>query len=653
MRKNILVWALAALLTLSLCAAASAEGTGLLDDLLTDLETASEKLWVGPLSYEISEDNQSIYIDKPAIAIDGDCSIAYNIYDSDSRPVNYFYSYEDRVAATPGYGGLFNVFVVVTDLQTGEQVTQNIGWHNLSWPYANSLTVGQASFALSEDRRSIYVDRPAIRCRSGSVTIAYNIYDSASNPFNYFYSTEQRVAVTPGYDGKFNVFIVVTDTGTGEQDIQNIGWQIIGNGEWPEIDWPVTVDGVIYDLIDDEVTVTGCEWQLSTLYIRSEVGGRPVLHIADRAFYKNTSLKGALVIPDTVLTIGDSAFFNCPFSKTLTLGKNLQSIGDHAFYNIWFSGSLIIPDKVVTIGVEAFAKCYFDGALTIGSSVTTIGDWCFKDCQFFAGGLTLGRSLKTIGREAFCNCKRLTGNLTLPSGIESIGQEAFKQCVKLSGALTLPNSLKELGDGAFSYCSGFSGRLTLSSGLTVIPKEAFMYCSGLSGALTVPEGVTDIRSYAFYGCSNLRGALSLPSSLEAIYDMAFWGLDGLTGTLTIPDKTHSVGQFAFAGCTGFTRLKLGSAVEGLGISAFDGCTGFSGRLLLPDSLIHISMAAFRDCSGFTGSLTIPQAVDFIGSQAFMNCSGLSGVVRIRTGCRVENEAFAGTSLTVQYEGWDY
>ena len=196
----------------------------------------SEPLRVGKVSFEISRDRQSVYLTKPAVTGgSGKVRIAYNIYDNNSNPVNYFYSAEERVAATPGYGGLFNVFVVVTDTVTGESDTQNIGWQTLDWPYADALTVGQAAFEISPDRQSIFLTRPSIACRGGSVTIAYNIYDAQSNPVNYFYSNDTRVAATPGYRGKFNVFIVVTDTVTGETNAQNIGWQQLGSAPSREI----------------------------------------------------------------------------------------------------------------------------------------------------------------------------------------------------------------------------------------------------------------------------------------------------------------------------------------------------------------------------------------------------------------------------------
>jgi len=68
------------------------------------------------------------------------------------------------------------------------------------------------------------------------------------------------------------------------------------------------------------------------------------------------------MIPDSVTTIGDSAFYNC-----------------HGF-----TSNLTIPDSVTTIGDSAFAGCYgFTGDLTIGNGVTSIGDYAFEYCTGF------------------------------------------------------------------------------------------------------------------------------------------------------------------------------------------------------------------------------------------------------------------------------
>ncbi|MBR6029760.1 MAG: BMP family ABC transporter substrate-binding protein [Clostridia bacterium] len=216
---------------------------------------ALEPLTVQPATFELSPDKRSIFIDRPAITGgSGKFTIAYNIYDDQSQPVNYFYSDEERVAATPGYTGLFNVFIVVTDTATGEKNIQNIGWQNLLGDTElEPLAVEPAAFEVSPDKKSIFIDRPAITGGSGQLTVAYNIYDAESNPVNYFYSDEERVAATPGYAGLFNVFIVVTDLVTGEQDIQNIGWNKLKGEEEDEIVVAVVCEGPVDDVSVDRM----------------------------------------------------------------------------------------------------------------------------------------------------------------------------------------------------------------------------------------------------------------------------------------------------------------------------------------------------------------------------------------------------------------
>ena len=235
-----LICLLMGLLMLAGCALAEAPS---LEELMAEIdrEAKASPLWVGEPLFEVSPDRRSIFIDRPEVQGSAEYTIAYNIYDADSNPVNYFYSLEERVAATPGYAGLFNVFIVVTDTASGDQNIQNIGWIDLLGPDdpvpvqdpSQPLSVGQATFEVSPDGQSIFIDRPAISGGSGDLLIAYNLYDADGNAINYFYSRDARVAVTPGFAGLFNVFIVVTDVQTGESDTQNIGWLML---EGPEVD---------------------------------------------------------------------------------------------------------------------------------------------------------------------------------------------------------------------------------------------------------------------------------------------------------------------------------------------------------------------------------------------------------------------------------
>ncbi|MBR6028716.1 MAG: hypothetical protein IKP40_06450 [Clostridia bacterium] len=178
--------------------------------------------------HEISPDKKSIFIDKPTISGGvAPYTIAYNCYDADSNPVNYYYSNDARTAMTPGYNGRFNVFVVVRD-SAGAQVQIDTGWLDLTGYEAQPLTV-QEQVAVSEispDGRSIFINRPTVSGGTGQYTYAYNCYDTDSNPVNYYYSDEWRTAMTPGYSGRFCVFVVVSDG--EEQIIINTGWYDLG-----------------------------------------------------------------------------------------------------------------------------------------------------------------------------------------------------------------------------------------------------------------------------------------------------------------------------------------------------------------------------------------------------------------------------------------
>ena len=184
--------------------------------------TPAPSLSVGSVKWSISADKKSVYMDKPTIS--GGVKpyrIAYNCYDENSNPVNYYYSDESKTAMTPGYNGRFNVFVVVTDAaQHTKQV--NTGWFSLTGYEPLTVKEEVAVSEISADKRSIYINQPTVSGGTGNYTFAYNCYDENSEPVNYYYSDEKRTAMTPGYAGKFCVFVVVSD---GNESITiNTGW---------------------------------------------------------------------------------------------------------------------------------------------------------------------------------------------------------------------------------------------------------------------------------------------------------------------------------------------------------------------------------------------------------------------------------------------
>lgn len=148
------------------------------------------------------------------------------------------------------------------------------------------------------------------------------------------------------------------------------------------------------------------------------------IEIPDSAF-KDRSDVTSVVIPETVATIGDSAFEGCAMT-TVDIPDSIILIGSNAFYNNYYTrfvendpvfghyvvGKLMdvdIGDSVTSIGDSAFAGNSIDG-ITIPDSVESIGEYAFHDNNMF--DLVIPDSVSSIGYSAF------TGNnlsaVTLP-----------------------------------------------------------------------------------------------------------------------------------------------------------------------------------------------------------------------------------------------
>ena len=99
-----------------------------------------------------------------------------------------------------------------------------------------------------------------------------------------------------------------------------------------------------------------------------------------------TYIKKGLVLPDSIVEIGDSVFSKKSIDGNLVFPKNLKKIGNSAFRNLSYKGDLSLPDGLESIGESAFRDLKETNAITIPSSVTAIGTGAFyKDRMSFKG----------------------------------------------------------------------------------------------------------------------------------------------------------------------------------------------------------------------------------------------------------------------------
>jgi len=246
-----------------------------------------------------------------------------------------------------------------------------------------------------------------------------------------------------------------------------------------------------------------------------------------------------------------------------TFPEETQEIGDNAFRGTGLSGALIIPDSVRTIGYYAFNKTNIS-SLTLSSELKEIASSAFRDCKSLSGQLQLNEAIEYIDDNAFHLCN-FSGQFLLPSGLKNIGRGAFAGN-SFIGNLQIPDLIKTLPEQAFAS-SGFTGHLDLNN-VVELGFGVFTNC-GFGGELIIPDGIKEIPKEAFYSVP--FSAISLPPSLKVIGYRAFSSNQSLSSPIIIPEGVIVLEDSAFNACYYAPSLELPSTIQTIGSNAFYLC----------------------------------------------------------------------------------
>ena len=330
--------------------------------------------------------------------------------------------------------------------------------------------------------------------------------------------------------------------------------------------------------------------------------------------YPPRKAETSYTIPNSVTSIGDSAFSDCDSLTSITIPNSVTNIGDSAFYRCTGLNSSTIGNSVTSIGDSAFYLCTGLTSITIGNSVISIGDSAFWDCDSLTS-FTIPNSVSNIGHYAFLGCSKLT-SITIPNSVTSIGFSPFWNC---SGLTNITMDVTSTGNWALSNCTQLAS-VTIGTNVTNIGDSAFSGCTRLT-CITIPNSVSSIGSSAFRYCTSLT-SITIGNSVTSIGSSAFYQCTGLT-SITIGNSVTNVGDSAFYQCTGLTSITIGNSVTSIGDSAFSQCTRLTS-ITIGNCVTSIGSSAFRYCTSLT-SITIPSSVTSIGDSAFSGCTKLKSV----------------------------
>lgn len=391
----------------------------------------------------------------------------------------------------------------------------------------------------------------------------------------------------------------------------------------------------------------GCN-SLISLNIGDDVQTIPDCFLGNYSYYGYSSIVGTLVIPNSVTTIGEYAFYGCSGFASVVFGNSVTTIGKSAFYGCSNITSVVIPDSVVSFGSDVFIGCTSLTSAVIGNSVTYLGG-TFSGCTNLSE-VIIGNSVAAFGNSVFYNCTSLT-SITIPNSIMSMGNNVFYGCTGLT-SITIPNSVMSLGYNVFDGCSNLSS-VVLGNSLVSVGEYLFQNCTSLS-SINIPASVASIGNNIFSGCVALEqitvadgnSVFDSRDNCNAIIKTASNKLlVGCKNTI-IPNSVITIGESAFSGCTSLVgSLDIPNSVISIEASAFGNCSGIVGELNIPESVTSLGDFAFGGCTGIT-SLTIPSSMTSIGRRVFANCSGL-----LHLNYNAINCSLYDTDYTYYYYSW--
>ncbi len=261
-----------------------------------------------------------------------------------------------------------------------------------------------------------------------------------------------------------------------------------GGGMTAQAEESKTYGDFTYEEVKDGITITKYKGDKKKVVIPDKINGTEVISIGDSAFWNCSSLT-SITIPDSVTSIGKGVFFSCPKLK-----------------------SVVIPDSVIEIDVFKKGENESGYWWTVFNQNTTV--ICNKNSAAYKYAKENNIPVKLMPKPA----KKGT-ILTVPSKkikvkVTSSSKKnptvaVMKITNKKAKKLTIPSTVKV---GGVTYK------------VTAVASQAFKGNKNLTN-ITIGRGITKIGNEAFAGCKNLKKITVTAGNLTTIRKSAFKGIN--------------------------------------------------------------------------------------------------------------------------------
>ena len=344
-------------------------------------------------------------------------------------------------------------------------------------------------------------------------------------------SSTKKAAVTYGQD-KYSGDIVIPSTVTLD-DVEYSVTEILGKSfancpDLTSVTIPVSVASFGKSVFENSNNLTSIVIEEANPIYDSRQNCNAVIETASNKLL--FGCKGT-TIPNSVTTIGESAFYKCSGLTTISIPNSVTGIEKNAFKNCNSLSFITIGNGVTTIGYDVFSNCenlvkvklnnnamvskdydpndyyrlpsYFGGQVreyVLGEDVTRIGEYAFAGCGITT--MNIPENVTSIGDNAFRDCWYLV-EISISSGITDIEQWTFYMCQNLSKVVINSNALVSKDYGSRPSIFGFTCKeikeVILGEDVKDIGPYVFCNLPKLS-SVTISNSLTRMSANAFNNC---------------------------------------------------------------------------------------------------------------------------------------------------------
>jgi len=320
---------------------------------------------------------------------------------------------------------------------------------------------------------------------------------------------------------------------------------------------------------------------------------------------KSYKLIEDLIIPDSILSIGDYQFYNFNSIVNVEISNSVTTIGKSSFSLC----NSIKKMKLPFIGEKEYLET--DSTQTSLSFLFDYDEYnkiVFKPEALEEIEITNSLYLPINALKSFSSIKKIT----LPSNLKIIGDYSLSN-LNLE-EIELPSNLEKINNCAFQKCTALK-EINIPQSVNSIGTNAFMDCISLIN-VNLPNSITTISDSMFENCTSLEEII-LPDSVESIGNRAFYNSSSLKN-VNQPVALKNIGSYSFYK-TCLENVILQEEVEIIGNNAFDNSS--IKTLVLPRSIKSIYNNFFGDKFSslyYNGTVEDWSKIEFVGDTLYSN-----------------------------------